>query len=109
MMPGKINPKQMQRMMKQMGIQNEELDAEEVIIKLRDRELVIANPQVTKVKMQGTVTFQIIGDAQERTLGIPQSDIEMVMDATSKSEDESKQALEETDGDIAEAIEKLTD
>ncbi|MCK4335848.1 MAG: nascent polypeptide-associated complex protein, partial [Candidatus Aenigmarchaeota archaeon] len=62
----KINPKQMERMMKQMGMQMSQIDAEEVIIKTPDKEIVISNPQVSKVKAMGQETFQITGEISER-------------------------------------------
>ncbi len=43
----KINPKQLEKMARKMGIQTQEIPAEEVIIKMKDKELVISNPQVS--------------------------------------------------------------
>ena len=39
---------------------------------------------------------------------IPQGDIDLVAEQTGKSKSEAEKALKETDGDIAEAILKLT-
>jgi len=100
MFPG-INPKQMQNAMKKMGIKQDELDAEEVIIKLKDKNLVIKNPSVSKINMQGHETFQITGDVSEESSN--EEDIKTVMDQTECSEEEAKSALEKYD-DIAEAI-----
>lgn len=103
----KINPKQMEKMMKQMGIQTQEIPAEEVIIKSADKELVITNPQISKVSIGGQETYQIIGEAVERaTEKFSSDDIQMIVDQTNCSEEEAKKALEETE-DIAEAILKL--
>ena len=38
---------------------------------------------------------------------MPQDDVKLVMEQTGKSEKEARKALEETKGDIAEAIMKL--
>ena len=61
MFPG-MNPRKMQQMMKQLGIKQEEIPATEVIIRLEDRELIIAKPSVSKVDMMGQETFQITGE-----------------------------------------------
>ena len=103
----KMNPKQMEKMMKQMGIKSENISAEEVIIKTEDKEIIISNPQVTKVKMGGQETFQIVGQISERKKEkFSEDDVKMIVEQTSSSEEDAKKALEET-GDIAEAIMKL--
>jgi len=57
-----VNPKQMKKMMKQMGIEMEEIDAEEVIIRTSDEELIFRNPTVSKISARGVETFQVIGE-----------------------------------------------
>ena len=96
-----MNPKLMKQAMQKMGIKQVELDAEEVIIKLKDKNLVIKNPSVSKINMQSHETFQITGDASEESSN--EEDIKTVMDQTECSEEEAKSALEKYD-DIAEAI-----
>ena len=103
----KINPKMMEKAMKQMGIKSEEILAEEVIIKTPEKEIIIKNPQVTKINMGGQESFQIAGEISERTSEkFSQDDIKMIMEQTGATEQEAEKALEET-GDIAEAIIKL--
>jgi nascent polypeptide-associated complex subunit alpha len=107
MFPGGINPKQMGQMMRRMGIKNEELDAKEVIIILNNgKKLRIQNPQIQTIEMQGNKTYTIAGNAVEES-GIPQEDIELVAEQSGASKEQAKKALEETNGDIAEAILKL--
>lgn len=112
-----INPKQMEKMMRQMGIKTDNIDAAEVIIKLSSgNELVISNPGVQKVSMSGQESFQITGEAIERE-ALPASsqapaepskeDVEMVASQAGVSSDEAENALKEANGDIAEAILKL--
>ncbi len=97
----------MEKMMKQMGIKSESIDAEEVIIKQADKEIVISNPQITKINMKGAESFQIAGEVSERGREkFSEEDIKMVVEQTGKSEVDVKKALEETN-DIAEAIMKL--
>ena len=103
MFPG-FNPKDMQKVMKQMGIKQEEIDADEVIIKTSGKNIVIKNPQVTKINMQGHETFQVVGDIHEE---FNEDDVKTVMEQTGCSKKEAEKALEDSDGDLAEAILRL--
>jgi nascent polypeptide-associated complex subunit alpha len=107
MIPG-MNPRDMQKAMKRLGIKQEEIPATEVIIKTPDRDLVIPNPQVSKVNMMGQNTFQIVGEAHEQekdtTPSISEEDVKTVMEQASVSEDKAREALESSKGDLAEAI-----
>ncbi len=104
----KIDPKQMEKMMKQMGIATENIDATEVIIRTQEKEILISEPQISKIKMGGQETFQIVGKVSERpTQKFSEDDIKTVCAQTGVSEIEAKKALEETGGDLAEAIMKL--
>lgn len=110
MFPG-INAKKMQAMMNQLGIKQEEIDAKRVIIEKSDGRIIIEEPSVIKVNMQGQETFQISGEVKEEaakgeTEDI-EKDIEMVMEKTGKSKEESALILEKNNGDIAAAILEL--
>lgn len=118
MMPGgRMNPKQMKAMMKRMGIAQEELDGvEEVVIRLKDKELVFKDASVTAVTVQGQKTYQLVGTPQERERkreegkgegGVPDEDVKLVMAQTGCSATEARKALQETDGAPAEAILKI--
>lgn len=106
---GGLSPKKMQAMMKQLGINQEDIPATKVIIEKEDGNIVIENPSVQKVTMQGQESFQITGDISEATeeVSFSEEDIKLVAEKTEKSEEEAKKALEETK-DIAEAIVKLS-
>ena len=95
-MPG-MNPRKMQQMMKRMGIQQQEIDAQEVIIKTKDKQLVFSQPQVSKVNMMGQDTFQIIGEPEEKPLSIipdiNEEDISIVMQQVKVSKKEAEKAL----------------
>ncbi len=107
MFPGGVNPKQMAQMMKQMGIKVDEINAKKVIFELDGgKKLVFDNPQIQAMTMQGKKTYTLIGDATEEE-SVPQEDIDMVSEQTGKTKAEAKKALEQTNGDIAEAILKL--
>ena len=104
---GGMDPRKMKMMMKQLGIKNEELNVKKVIFELEDKKLIIDDPQVSAIDMQGQKTYTVIGNAREEAGELPEEDIKMVAEQTSVSEEEAKKALEENDGDIAEAISKL--
>ena len=120
---GGLDSRKMQQMMKQMGIDIDELDAEEVIIKTADETLVFDSPDVQKMDAQGQETYNIVGsprteEASELSSGdgdagsddeIPQEDIETVADRAGVSEDEAREALEATDGMPLDAIEHLSE
>jgi len=105
---GGMNPKKMQGMMKQLGINQEDIDATKVTIETTSGSIEINNPSVQKITMQGQESFQITGEISESsTPSITAEDIKMVMGKTGKSEAESKTALEKTN-DIADAIMELS-
>ena len=103
-----MNPRKMQQMMKKMGIQQQEIDAQEVIIKTKDKQLIFSQPQVSKVNMMGQDTFQIIGVPEEKLLSttpdINEDDISTVMEQAEVSKEEAEKALKESKGDLAKAI-----
>jgi nascent polypeptide-associated complex subunit alpha len=103
---GGMDPRRMKMLMKQMGIKNEEIDAKRVIFELDGKRLVIENPSVSAIEMQGQKTYTVAGNAKEES-SIPEEDIKMVSEQASVSAEEAKKSLEETNGDIAEAIAKL--
>ncbi|MBI2668399.1 nascent polypeptide-associated complex protein [Candidatus Woesearchaeota archaeon] len=108
MIPG-INPRQMQQAMRKLGIQQTEIPATEVIIRTEDKEIVIRNPSVQKVNMMGQETFQIAGDIEECKIKeeISEEDIKTVMEQTNVTKDQAKKALEDSEGDLAQAIMNL--
>jgi nascent polypeptide-associated complex subunit alpha len=94
-----------------MGINQEQIEASEVIIRLADRDLVIINPEVARVNMMGQETFQIVGEVQEQlretTPEINEDDVQTVVDQTGVSQEIAKQAIEDANGDLAQAIMSL--
>ena len=105
---GGMDPKKMQAMMSKLGIKQESIDAKRVVIeRLDESDIVIENPDVVKINMQGKESWQIVGDAKEEEAGVSEADVKLVVEKTGKSEEEARKALEETD-DIAKAILKLS-
>jgi len=125
MFPG-LNPKKMQAVMKQMGISQDELDANRVIIECDDKNIIIENPTVTKINMQGQENFQISGDISEHGVqegaepiaaeakeaeeenDVTDEDIKTIMEKCNCLEEEAKMALEKANGDLTEAILNLS-
>lgn len=106
MIPGMgagMDPRQMQRAMKQMGIDSKEISATRVIIEQEGKKIIIDEPQVTQISMQGQQSFQVAGRVSEQA-ALKEEDVKMVVDSVNCSEDEAKKALEKSNGDIAEAI-----
>jgi len=116
MMPGRMNPRQMNQMMKRLGINIKEIDnVRRVIIETDSKKYVIDNAEVTIMDAQGQKTYQVTGrtrivtqEEKPEEEAIPQEDIDLVAEQSGKSKEVAKKALEETNGDIAEAILKLT-
>ena len=103
-----INPKKIQGMMKRMGISQQPIDAKKVIIELENSQLVIDEPSVTRINMQGQETYQIAGEAREEEKASEQEekqfceeDVKMVMEKTGASKNQVKKSLEQNKGDIA--------
>ena len=107
MFPG-LDPKKMQAMMKQLGIAQEEISAERVIIEKSDgNKLIVENPSVVKIKMQGQETFQISGEISEEPL-ISKEDVKTIIEKTNVSEKIARETLEKNHGDLAETILELS-
>ncbi len=111
MLPGRMNPRQMNQMMKRLGIQVKEIEnVKKVIIQTDTKEYIFDEADVTMMDAQGQKTYQITGSPRivSKEEEIPKDDIDLVVEQTGKSIEEAKKALKETKGDIAEAIMKLT-
>jgi nascent polypeptide-associated complex subunit alpha len=105
MIPG-MNPKDLAKAMKKMGIKQEEIPAEEVIIKCPDKDIIVKNPQVMRVNAMGQDSLQITGDIQEQESSseISEEDIKTVASQAKVPESKAKEALENANGDLAQAI-----
>ena len=107
-----MNPRQMNQLMRKFGISVKEMEnVEKVIIQTDTKEYIFEDSEVTIMDAQGQKTYQISGKPRivERKEEIPQSDIDLVVEQTGKTAAEAKKALEKTNGDIAQAILKLSE
>ena len=107
---GGVNPKQVQALMKQMGLKQEDIPADRVIIEQGDKRIVIEPASVQKITMQGQTSWQVTGEEREenKVVSFSEDDIQLVMDQTGKSKKEVMDALNKTK-DIATAIVHLSE
>jgi len=108
MIPG-MNPKDVAKAMKRLGIQQQEIEAEEVIIRTAEKDLVIRNPSVSKVNMMGQETFQISGVIEEmpREITISEEDLKTVIEQTHATREKALAVIKKNKGDLAAAIMEL--
>ncbi|MDP8003484.1 MAG: nascent polypeptide-associated complex protein [Caldisphaera sp.] len=116
-----VNPKDLKKAMKRMGMEMEELKATNISINTEDGSTyIVDSPQVMIIKARGQPTMlYIIGEPKkvenkenkeikkESIMEISEEDIKLVMDQTGVDEATARNALRETNGDIAEAILRL--
>jgi nascent polypeptide-associated complex subunit alpha len=121
-----MSPRNIERMMKRMGIEQEELEGvKEVVIRFADKEWVIDKAQVVMIKQPTGDSYQVTGQRRERkpsetgprkevpevpqkkTRDIPIEDAALVAGQTGVTIEAAMQALKESDGDLAAAILKL--
>ena len=105
MMPN-FDIKKMQKLVKKMDMNMQEIPAKEVIIKCEDKHIIISKPEVLLADFLGKDVYQVSGEVAEAT-PLKESDIEMVMDKTGKDRETVVGKLEELDNDLAKAIMEL--
>jgi nascent polypeptide-associated complex subunit alpha len=122
----KMDPRQMAAMMKKLGINNEEIPATRVVIETPSgKKIIIDSPNVVAIDMQGQKSFQISGSIREieskmaedeqfvvaadepvSEEKLAESDVAMVAEQAKVSREKARMLLEESSGDIAQAIMK---
>ena len=110
-MQRRVNPREAKRMMQRMGLNmNAVPDVEHVIIKTSSKQIIIEEPEVAMLEMQGQKIFQVTGGkitekaAERKPSCASEEDVRLVADQTGKSLEEARKALEECQGDLAKAI-----
>lgn len=102
---GKMDPKQMASLMKQMGIKNEDIPAERVIIEKPDgSKIVVEDAKVQLIEMQGQKSFQVSGNIRDEEGEKGEDDADLIMKECGCTRAEAERALAEADGDLAQAI-----
>ena len=117
-MQRRMNPRDAKRMMQRMGMNMDTVgDVQQVIIRTAEKDIVIDEPEVAILQVQGQKMYQVIGGqvseqaaSQRQTAGkaaapaYSEEDVQLVADQTGKSLEKAKEALQEADGDLAKAI-----
>ncbi|MFB6242327.1 MAG: nascent polypeptide-associated complex protein [Candidatus Nanosalina sp.] len=102
--------KDMAKMMKQMGVDMEELDADRVEVHIGDEKLVFNAPEISKIDAQGNEIFQLQGSySREEKSSEPEveeEDIDLVVEKTGASREDAREALKDSE-EVADAIMKL--
>ena len=108
----KMDNRNARRMMDRMGINMKEIpNVQEVVIKTADKEMHITNASVSEVNAQGNRIFQVVGEVEEVEVEkktFSDEDILLVQQQTGVSREKAVTALEQSDGEVARAILKLT-
>ena len=116
MIPGRMNSREVKRMMAQMGIKSTEMsDVKTVIMKGATKDYMITDAQVTMIEAQGQKTFQVMGTFREvpksaeeaKAAAAPaysEEDVKLVMEQASVSREKALEALKNADGEPAKAI-----
>ena len=114
----RMNPREQKRMMQRMGMNMDSVgDVKQVIIRTADKDIVIDEPEVAILQVQGQKMYQVIGGqvseqapsqrgatAAAAKPTFSEEDVQLVADQTGKSLEKAKEALQECDGDLAKAI-----
>jgi len=117
----RFSQREIKRLMSRMGVNAREMpEIKEVIFRTENKEIIVQNPTVTSLEIQGQQIFQVVGEGLEEreitkeiqpkpeTPKILEEDILLVAQQANVSFEEAKSALEETKGDLAQAILILT-
>jgi len=108
MMRRKISPREQQRMMQQMGMQVQQLDdVTRVIMETPSRRIVIDDPEVATVTVQGQTIYQVGGGSVKEEVVSGQAsvdDAKLVASQAGVSQEEAAEALRQSGGDLAQAI-----
>ena len=114
----RMNPREQKRMMQRMGMNMDSVgDVQQVIIRTADKDIVIDDPEVAILQVQGQKMYQVIGGqvseqapsqrgatAAAAKPTFSEEDVQLVADQTGRSLEKAKEALQECGGDLAKAI-----
>jgi nascent polypeptide-associated complex subunit alpha len=113
----RMNPREQKRMMQRMGMNMDQVaDVQQVIIRTAGKDIVIDEPEVAILEVQGQKMYQVVGGqvseqapsqhltAAAAAPAFSEEDVRLVADQTGKSFEKAKEALEDCQGDLAKAI-----
>ena len=102
------NKNDVEKMMKKMGMELRELEANEVVIKTSSYQIIIKNPEIIIANILGKKVYQISGEEKMEKLEPKEEDIALVMEKTGKDRETVVNKLKELNNDLARAIIELT-
>lgn len=108
----RVNPREARRMMQRMGMSMDSVpEVTQVIVKTATKDIIIDEPEVAILNMQGQRVYQVMGGrvtekaaVVEKKIVIPDEDAQLVAGQTGKTVEAARKALEESGGDLAKAI-----
>src|SRR6266581_2760836 len=106
-MQRKMNPREQQRMMQKMGLQVQKMDdITRVIMETSTKRIIIENPEVATVTVQGQTIYQVGGGTlrEEGIGGGSDEDAKLVASQAGVSIEQASNALRQSNGDLAQAI-----
>lgn len=111
----RLDPRKLQQMVRQMKV--EEIPATRVVIETPSGNLVFDRPSVTVMAVPGAgKAYQVMGTPRQEAAGSPApaapagpsaDDVVLVREQAGVTEEEAREALRQTGGDLAAAILKL--
>ena len=113
MMPRKMGSREANRMMARMGMQLKEMDdITKVVFEGSNRRIIIENPEVASVTIQGQTMSQVGGGkVKEETVSASTvatqpspEDVTLVAQQAKVPQKEAEEALQKTGGNLAQAI-----
>ena len=103
---GSPDPKKIEQMMKKLNMKVQQIPAELVIIKTKEKNIIISKPEIMLADMMGREVYQISGEVSESS-AVNEDDVKMVMEKTGHDRDTVVKKLEELNNDLAKAIVEL--
>lgn len=109
----RVSSRDARRMMQRMGLSMTPMpDVQEVVLRTSTKEIVIENPEISVLDLHGQKIFQVAGgkirekavEREVRKVTIPEEDVQLVAQQANVSLDHARAALENTNGDLAQAI-----
>lgn len=96
----------MEKMMKKLNLKVQQVEADVVVIKTKDKNIIISQPEVMIANVMGREVYQITGQVSE-SKAVNEEDVRMVMEKTGKDRETVVKKLEDLNNDLAQAIMEL--
>ncbi|MEM0356436.1 MAG: hypothetical protein QXD03_01600 [Candidatus Anstonellales archaeon] len=98
----KLDPKQLNALIRSMGGRVETLSAPKVIIYKEDRPIALINAQITKINVQNQTSYMIVCDREE--LEPKEDELELIMSMKNVSRDQAYELFKKSNGDLSKIL-----